>query len=112
PAPQTVISVAVDAPELEALMEPLRRDVQELQGEVAAMGDAVMQLRAEVERLNRKPARSPTARLTPSQIETIAAAVRAALPARARARAASPAKRAGAAKKAAANARRRRTTPS
>jgi hypothetical protein len=83
PVQAPTMSVVLDAPELETLVAPLRDDVQELQGEVSAMAEALFQLREDVERLGQRlPARTPTARLTPRQVATIVEAVQEALPAR------------------------------
>ncbi len=81
PPEPTTIEVNLDAPELEALLEPLREDMRELQGEISAMGAAVMALREDVEALgSRLPTRTASPRLTPSQLNAIVAAVQSALP--------------------------------
>ena len=80
PAPTTV-EVNLEAPELDALLEPLRGDMRELQGEISAMGAAVMALRDDLEVLaSRLPTRAASPRLTPSQLNAIVAAVQSALP--------------------------------
>lgn len=64
-----------------ALAESLRGDVQELQVEVAAMGEAVLAVREELEKLRqRMPSRSRTVKLDETQIELIVEAVITALP--------------------------------
>ncbi len=82
PPVPTTIEVNLEAPELEVLLEPLREDMRELQGEISAMGAAVMALREDVEALgSRLPSRAGSPRLSPSQLKAIVAAVQSALPA-------------------------------
>ena len=112
PAP-TPVAVALETPELDALLEPIREDLRELQGEISAMGAAVLALREDVEQLGRRlPSRAASPRLAPSQLDAIVAAVQSALPpASARARSATKAAAAKAATAApAAKATRTRAT--
>ncbi|MFP5320155.1 MAG: hypothetical protein ACLGI2_17905 [Acidimicrobiia bacterium] len=67
---------------LDVALDPVRGDLQELQVEVAAMGDALVGLRDELERLRQRvPAVRPRGvRLEPGQIELIVEAIMAVLP--------------------------------
>ncbi|MGH9226193.1 MAG: hypothetical protein ACRD2W_20950 [Acidimicrobiales bacterium] len=70
------VDLAVDGAELDALMEPVRGDIQELQGEISAMGQAVAELRAEVAALTKRvPARPKPVRLDERDIDVIIEAV-------------------------------------
>lgn len=95
------VDVAVEASELEALLDPVRGDVQELQLEVSTMGEAVSLLADQVAKLaTRLPARPKGVKLAPDQIELIVEAVMEGLAARSTpARKAAPAKKAARAKK-------------
>lgn len=76
------VELALEAPELEALLDPVRGDMQELQLEVSSMGEAVTQLAGELAKLaGRMPARPRGVKLAPDQVELIVEAVMAAMPA-------------------------------
>lgn len=77
------VDLAIEAPELEALLDPMRGDMQELQLEVASMGEAVTALADQLARLTtRMPARGRGVKLAPDQIELIVEAVIEAMPAK------------------------------
>ena len=74
------VELAIDAPELDTLIGPVRADIFDLQGEISAMGHVLAQLRGDVAALGKRlPARPKPVRLDERDIGVIVEAVLVAL---------------------------------
>lgn len=77
--PFAVASVNIDRDAMWEVLEPISREVQELQGEVAAMGQTVLRVSRDLQALQRAKPAGPEVRIERAQLDALVRSLRAAV---------------------------------